>query len=67
MTDVNKIVGQKYGGFYYTDTLDGNAAVNNLICSKVVGTSEAELIDMRINEMRAQHIRSDLVIVRDTV
>lgn len=67
MTDITQAQGKKYSGIYYTDILTGDNGADTLTCSKIVGTSDVDLIDERINEARAKHLNQPLILVRDKV
>jgi len=60
---INQITAQKRGGIYYTDEING-AETGTLTCSKLVLTSTTALIDTRIDQISARHIKKDVVIVR---
>jgi len=55
---------QKYGGFYYTDQLTFTTGQGILTCSKLVFTANAALIDTRIDEVTAKHLRPEIVLIR---
>ena len=52
------------GGIYYTDQFTFTASEGTLTCEKLVLTSDADLIDTRINQVSARHIKGEVVIVR---
>lgn len=55
------------GGIYYTDQLTFTASEGTLTCEKLVLTSDADLIDTRINQTSARHVKPVVVIVRGKV
>ena len=61
---VEQIIFTKRGGIYYTDQI--NFADNDvtLTCEKLVFTSTPALIDTRIDQVSARHVKKDVVIVR---
>lgn len=61
---IEQITFTKRGGIYYTDQV--NFADNDvtLTCEKLVFTSDADLIDTRIDQTSARHVKKDVVIVR---
>ena len=63
-TTTETIKGIKRGGIYYTDTITGLADEGVLTASKIKGTSDADLIDTRIDQVSARHVKKDVVIVR---
>ena len=54
----------KYGGIYYTDQATFTTGQGTLTCSKLVFTDDVALIDTRIDEVTARHLRPEIVIVR---
>jgi hypothetical protein len=58
---MNGIIFKKYGGIYYTDEIDFTEEIE---AGKVVFTSDANLIDTRIEQVSARHVRSDIVLIR---
>lgn len=63
---ISKVTSQKYSGIYYTDILTGDNGADTLTCSKIVGTSDVDLIDERINEVTAKNLKADMVLVKGT-
>ena len=60
-----KITYQKYAGIYYTDVVNYSDGAGELVCSKLVFTSDIALIDTRINEVFARHLRPEVVLIKD--
>jgi len=54
----------KYGGLYYTDKLTFTAGQGTLTNSRLTFTADAGLIDTRINEVTARHLRPEIVLIR---
>lgn len=54
----------KRGGIYYTDQFTFTASEGTLTCEKLVLTSDADLIDTRINQTTARHVRPVIVRVK---
>jgi hypothetical protein len=63
-TTTETITGIKRGGIYYTDTITGLADEGTLTAAKIKGTSDPDLIDTRIDQTSARHVKKDVVIVR---
>lgn len=63
-TTTELITGIKRGGIYYTDTITGLADEGTLTAAKIKGTSDEALIDTRIDQTSARHVKKDVVIVR---
>ena len=64
MTTKEQFTFIKYGGFYYTDQATFTTGQGTLTCSKLSFTSDADLIDTRIDEVTAKHLRPEIVLVR---
>jgi hypothetical protein len=63
-TTTETITGIKRGGIYYTDTITGLADEGTLTAAIIKGTSTEALIDTRIDQTSARHVKKDVVIVR---
>ena len=62
---VETVTYRKYGGIYYTDIVNYSDGAGELVCSKLVFTSDIALIDTRINEVFARHLRPEVVLIKD--
>ncbi len=63
-TTTELITGIKRGGIYYTDTITGLADEGTLTAAKIKGTSDEALIDTRIDQTSARHVRPVIVRVK---
>ncbi|OFW47177.1 MAG: hypothetical protein A2163_03995 [Actinobacteria bacterium RBG_13_35_12] len=63
---IEQIIGIEHGGIYYTDQVNGVAGEGTLTLEKLVFTDDVDLIDTRINQVSARHLRPANVIVRTT-
>jgi hypothetical protein len=54
----------KRGGIYYTDQVNFADNDTSLACEKLVFTATEALIDTRIDQTSARHLKRDVVIVR---
>jgi hypothetical protein len=59
-----QITGIKYGGIYYTDQITGTTGQGTLTVGMIVGTTDVALIDTRINQVSAKHLRPEIVVIR---
>lgn len=57
----------KYGGFYYTDQMTFTTGQGTLTASKITFTADVALIDTRINEVTAKHLRPEIILLREKV
>lgn len=57
----------KRGGIYYTDQANFTADEDILTCEKIVFTDDVDLIDTRINQVSARHLKQVLIKVRNKV
>ena len=64
VTTIEQITFTKRGGIYYTDQVNFADGEGTLECEKLVLTDTAALIDTRINQTSARHIKGEVVIVR---
>jgi hypothetical protein len=61
---IEQITFTKRGGIYYTDQVNFANGEGTLICEKLVLTATEALIDTRIDQTSARHVKKDVVIVR---
>lgn len=54
----------KRGGIYYTDYIQFDAAGDDLTAGAIQFTTTPALIDTRIDQVSARHVKKDVVIVR---
>lgn len=54
----------KRGGIYYTDYIQFDAAGDGLTAGAIQFTTTPALIDTRIDQTSARHLKRDVVIVR---
>jgi len=62
--EIEQITGIKRGGIYYTDQVTGTAGEGTLTLEQLVYTDDPALIDTRINQVSARHVRPINVIIR---
>jgi len=62
--EIEQITGIKRGGIYYTDQITGTAGEGTLTLEQLVYTDDADLIDTRINQISARHVRPEIVLIR---
>lgn len=55
------------GGIYYTDQLTYSSGQGTLTCEKLTFTADVDLIDTRINQRSARHLRPEIILIRDKV
>ena len=63
--EIEQIIGIKYGGIYYTEQVNFTGGEGILTCEKLVFTDDADLIDTRIDQVSARHLRPVNVIIRN--
>jgi len=54
----------KRGGIYYTDYIQFDGTGDVLTAGEIQFTTTPALIDTRINQVSARHVKKDVVIVR---
>lgn len=54
----------KRKGIYYTNYIYGDEGDGTFEAEKIVGTDDVDLIDTRIDQTSARHVKKDVVIVR---
>ena len=57
----------KYSGIYYTDQVTFTTGQGTLTCGSLVFTSDAALINTRIDQISAKHLRGGMVLIRGKV
>ena len=62
--EIEQITGIKRGGIYYTDQVIGTTGEGTLTLEQLVYTADADLIDTRINQVSARHVRPEIVLIR---
>lgn len=63
-TTKEKISLKKRSGIYYSNKYTFSADDGTAEYHKIAFTSDADLIDTRINQTSARHVKKDVVIVR---
>ena len=64
--EIEQITGIRHGGIYYTDMVTGTVGEGTLTLEKLVFTDDPDLIDVRIDQHTARHLRPVNVIIRST-
>ncbi len=55
----------KRGGIYFTDQVNFTSGQGTLTCGKLEFTSDVDLIDTRINQVYAKHLRPEIILIRN--
>ena len=56
-----------HGGIYYTDQANFTAGEDILTCEKLSFTDDVDLIDTRINQVSARHLRPSIIKILNKV
>jgi hypothetical protein len=64
-TSKEQITGTAHGGIYYTDQITGTTGQGTLTAEMIIGTTVAALIDTRVEQVWANHLRPPVVLIRN--